>query len=189
MQARAKLEEARYFLEEMRRVKDNPTSFRYELSAFLAAARSVDYYLRTAAKTDPALQAWHQGVKAEIIHGYYAEIKFFIDQRNFDIHAVPVAPQSWAYLQYEVTFDDEGLVPVSAIRLGKGDGSQADTVQASPVDAAEPVSPSFSIQGPVVINTYEFTTRPHQDVFVICLHYLDELEQILTEAEQKFPHL
>lgn len=190
MQARAKLEEAVYFLGEMQRVKDTPQPFRHELSAFLAASRSVDYYLKNAVKADPAAQKWYQGIKVATRQGRYVEIKYFIDQRNFDIHAVPVAPQPWAYLQYEVTFDDVGLVPISEIRLRTvGKEGQDDTVQASPADAARPVSTLVSIQGPVVIDTYEFTDRPHEDVFVICSRYLRELEQILAEAEQKFPNL
>lgn len=191
MRARSKLEEALYFLDEMRRVKDNPTSFRYELSAFLAAARSVDYYLRTAAKNDPAMQTWHQGIMAAIRQGRYAEAKYFIDQRNFDIHAVPVAPQPWSYLQYEVTFDDEGLIPVSEIQIKTVDKQQGleNTLQdVTPAPAASGAT-SFTIQGPIAIATYEFIDRPHEDVFLIGSRYLVELEQILVEAEQKFPNL
>jgi hypothetical protein len=192
MHARAKLEEARYFLDEMQRVRDNLTAFRYELSAFLGAARSVDYYLRTAAKADPAAGAWYQGVKASILQGSrFPEAKYFIDQRNFDVHAVPVAPHPWSYVQYEVTFDDEGLIPTSEIQIKTADEQQdhEDTLQDVTPAPASSGAASFTIQGPIAIATYEFIDRPHEDVFLISSRYLVELERILIEAEQQFPNL
>lgn len=187
MQAREKLNEARYFLKEMHRVKKRPLAFRYELSAFLAAARSVDYYLRAAAKSDPAMTQWLLDIRKAVSQGRYPESLFMINQRDINIHATPVVPQPWSYVQYEIKFEDDGLIPVSEVRFGSLNDQQPLEESAAPIALSS--TASFAIQGPIEMKAYAFTDRPHLDVFLICSNYLRELDEIITEAEQKFPHL
>lgn len=55
--------------------------------------------------------------------------------------------------------------------------------------STSPGATSFAIQDPVAIDAYKFIDRPHEDVFLIGSHYLAELDQIVVEAEQKFPNV
>jgi hypothetical protein len=79
-----KLNEAQYFLKRMRAERDNRTAFRFELSAFLGATRSVLQYARKEAKGKPGGPGWYdRAVKAERL------LAFFKDKRDTNIHTTP----------------------------------------------------------------------------------------------------
>ena len=82
-----KLDEARYFLSKMTTSVNDTRAFRFELSAFLSSARSVLQYVLDEAKTKTGGQAWYDAQ----VSGH-AEIKFFKDKRDINIHREPVAP-------------------------------------------------------------------------------------------------
>lgn len=60
--ARGKLREARYFLDRMKETKTGP-EFKYNLSAFLSAARSVTFYLQKEYREDEEFDEWYSTVR------------------------------------------------------------------------------------------------------------------------------
>ncbi len=86
MHERAKLTEARHFLDRMHAEHDNSTAFALELSAFLGAARSVLQYACKEAQLKPGGQRWYDQAMADPLFG------FFKDVRDSSIHEMPVKP-------------------------------------------------------------------------------------------------
>jgi len=82
----SKLREARHFLERMYVERGNLPSFTSELSAFMAAARSVLQYACAEAKLKPAGQKWYDQAMADPV------LSFFRDKRDTNIHEKPVDP-------------------------------------------------------------------------------------------------
>jgi len=108
MHARDKLTEARYFLERMCEQHDNPTSFRFELSAFLGAARSALQYSQKEAKEKLGGQQWYdQAIARDPL------LAFFKDQRNANIHTAPVTPATvmTTHVSDHLQTDEDTIIP------------------------------------------------------------------------------
>jgi hypothetical protein len=89
MHERHKLTEARYFIDRMRAEHGDPTHFRFEVSAFLGAARSVLQYACQEAKGKAGGQHWYQqAIAADQL------LEFMRDQRDKNVHTTPVTPAS-----------------------------------------------------------------------------------------------
>jgi hypothetical protein len=81
MHEQAKIEEARYFSEQLSALVNERDKFKFSLSAFLSAARSALQYACKEAKDKAGGQAWYDGqVTAKPV------VKFFKDKRNVSIH-------------------------------------------------------------------------------------------------------
>jgi len=84
MHEQTKINEAKYFLGQMNIVVNDRAVFNFNLSAFLAAARSALQYAHKEAIPQSGGQAWYDGqVAAKPI------VKFFKDKRDISIHEVP----------------------------------------------------------------------------------------------------
>src|SRR6266699_5877290 len=76
-----KLKEATYFLGQMRSSLQDPEVFRFNLSAFLSAARSIAQYALKEAQTKPQGQTWYEDfVKQDRF------MRFFASKRDANIH-------------------------------------------------------------------------------------------------------
>src|SRR4051794_33249337 len=89
MHEQEKLDEARHFLSGMIASVDQPKAFRYELSAFLASARSALQYARKESEAKPGGQAWYDAQVCSV-----PLIKFLKGKRNISIHQQPVVPST-----------------------------------------------------------------------------------------------
>ena len=86
MHERDKLDEAKYFLSQVIDSRDNPTIFKFNLSAFLTAARSVLQYAHREA-SDGAAKAWYESsIAGDPL------LQFFKDERDLNIHTTPADP-------------------------------------------------------------------------------------------------
>jgi len=85
MHEEGKLQEASHFLGQMRSSLEDPEVFRYNLSAFLSAGRSVAQYALKEAQTKPGGQVWYDRfVTQDKLMG------FFASRRDANIHDQPV---------------------------------------------------------------------------------------------------
>lgn len=108
MHERQKLAEAHYFLQCMRSEHDDRTNFRFELSAFLGAARSVLQYALEEVKSKSGGQKWYdQAVSSEPL------LAFFKDKRDANIHSMPVNPATRMTMHESEFFavDEETVIP------------------------------------------------------------------------------
>lgn len=129
MHARYKLMEARYFLARMHEQHDNPTSFRFELSAFLGAARSaLQYSLKEAQARSGGRQWYDQAIARDPL------LTFFKDQRNANIHTAPVTPATvmTTHVSDYLSIDEDTIIPfqheTSSYRHRFADWSADETV-------------------------------------------------------------
>ena len=89
MRKSEKIKEAEYFYSQMLKETSDRDHFKFNLSAFLSAGRSVLQYAREEVQGKQKAQAWYDAqVTANKITG------FFKDKRDINIHAEPVAVQA-----------------------------------------------------------------------------------------------
>jgi len=89
MHEQSKIREAKYFLNQMAAVVNDRDAFNFNLSAFLAAARSSLQYTLKEAKSKPGGQAWY-----DLQVGGKTTVRFLKDKRDISIHEVPVSPSA-----------------------------------------------------------------------------------------------
>src|SRR5271157_448704 len=167
MHEQNKLDEARHFLAGMTGAVEDPTCFRFELSAFLSSARSVLQYARKEAITKTGGQAWFD---THISNS--PVLRFFKDKRDVNIHTQPVVPAATInvaatdVIQFSEgvllqVFDSEGNL-ISERGIGSG----------SPPPVASPL-PSTS-------RVYHFPDWTGQeDVLQLCRDYVTALETVV----------
>src|SRR5689334_16486108 len=85
MKALKKLQEAEFFLREMRDAQGNRVHFGYMVSAFLSACRSAAWYLGDEYGCD-----WYKRMKARVKRGDFKRVGYFIDKRDNNTHHNPV---------------------------------------------------------------------------------------------------
>jgi hypothetical protein len=81
------IDEARYLLGKLSAVVNDSAKFKYNLSAFLSAARSPLQYACEEAKSKPGGKTWYDSQIAG-----NPVVKYFKDKRNVKIHEKPVSP-------------------------------------------------------------------------------------------------
>jgi hypothetical protein len=179
MHEQTKLAEADYFLGSMKAVITDPAAFRFNLSAFLNAARSVLQYSLLEADTTPNSsppspgKTWYDGQVA----GKPA-IKFFKDKRNINIHQEPVSPPAHVSVQlYDVVQTTESV----SIQIIRADGRvEVPRTYTSP--------PPPRIEPPPSTTTYSYRfpdwTGP-EDVVTLCTTYLADLRAIVADGVAK----
>jgi len=165
---RVKYKEAQYFLGKMQEESSNPEHFRYELSAFLTAARSVLQYI-------------HKGVKGARAQAWYdrqcnlsSSIKYFRCKRNVNVHTKPVSPD-----RVNVDLPDESVrvSDVLMVTLLDQDGNVIETHRTrGQEEPSEPVPPSEAPEF-----TYYFEDWPGEDVVTACGFYLQDIGGLLIK--------
>jgi hypothetical protein len=175
MNESTKIEEAKHFLKRMREESQSPTeNFRYELSAFLSAARTVFQYAFNEAKAKPGGEVWYS---AQIAANRY--FQFFRDERNENIHKVPVIPQQNTSITpgtHQLTItgsrpiverSDENKTPET---LGPTNESRLET---------QPLS-----SGTTSYNYKFISWTGPEDVISLAQKYLDDLDQFVIAARR-----
>ncbi|MCX5919602.1 MAG: hypothetical protein NTX30_23380 [Deltaproteobacteria bacterium] len=173
MKEQEKLDEAEYFYQRMIVEQNNQLYFKYNLSAFLSAARSVLQY--AAKDVDPAntpsarpgAKAWYDcKITSSII------LPFFRDTRDVNIHRSPVSPKSNTTLQVDDLFHAHFIDHVSL-----NGQAPAETPPPPAVVREKELKP------PPPPPEYKFTDwSGTEDVPTLCRKYLGELEQFIKEG-------
>ncbi len=87
MLAREKYQEASYFYTQMSKVSDEPDAFKYNLSAFLSAFRSVTLYLQAEFSSDPRFGSWYKEKRNEMPGDPI--LRLLNEQRRITVHERP----------------------------------------------------------------------------------------------------
>jgi hypothetical protein len=172
MHEKDKLCEAQYFLGHLKELLA-PDGFRYELSAFLSAARSALQYALEEAKTKGQGQAWYD---AQV--GGHDLIRFFAQQRNINIHCQPVRPTT----SFNIVITDTIRVSEAIhIRVtnAKGEVVRESTVSDPPSLGPPPLPP-------ILTRSYRFTDwNGSEDVVALCEQYLAEIQSIIDRGVEE----
>ena len=170
---RFKLEEARFFLENMTSNLQNRREFRYYLDAFLASARSVFHVFESEFHDNRLLLNWYKE-EAEVKRN--PVVKFFIKLRNISLkeHTPDTRTRVavvWA-ANVNLTEKDVGKVVDS-------DGKERWFTPLLPLEVK-----NEEVIGYHFVHTFKwFNENP--DVICLCKKYLDELEKFVVEYENK----
>ena len=178
--ARDKLKESAYFLARMHDAVSDRDPFRFNLSAFLAASRSVVYHLRRQYGRQDSFKAWINAQEERLKKEPIAGLMF--DKRRLTIHEVPVQPRAVHYLTAHATMTV--AVSVSAVVL-HADGTQERT-------ESPPSNPSPLLVTPPTGDhrknrtEWFFSDEPDRDVLSLAQDYLRILEAVVDECETRF---
>ena len=171
---RDKLLEARYFLECMKEKHSNPDAFKFNLSAFLAAARSVTLFMQKQFDKAPGFKEWYankqSGMRSDEI------MKLLHRKRVTTIHRESLRPHPHivARIDYEVIVNESISIVTAYKTTEKSEWESAAT-------------------GPVPVKTkvitewrWYFNEVPEKDIVTICEEHIVKLETLVAECEFQF---
>jgi hypothetical protein len=197
--SRHKLEEAQYFLELASNNIEDDKIFSFNISAFLAAARSVTHFMQCEFSNAYGFHNWYEYKQNQMRS--YNDFKFFNEMRIVTIHQKRVMPNkkiSENILEPPILVADS--VAVRVIRNGKvvTEHSSHDHKNIQKTPEANHLSIG-RFSGPIdsssdVVNSIKetrnvsrfFKERPEDDLITICRTYIRRLSELVVECEKLF---
>lgn len=172
---REKLLEAKYFFECMKENQSDRDAFKYNLSAFLAAARSVTLIMEKEFDKVPGFKEWYGEEQAEMRSD--KAMRLLNAKRVMTIHQQPVRPHAHVNIgisEHILLSDSVSVVVTHA------DG----TIDRS---ESEPPAPSVptETEGTMKWRWY-FDELPEKDIVSVCEEHIAKLETLVTECESRF---
>lgn len=165
-----KLEESRYFYSMICKEFQNSNFLAYNLSAFLAAARSVLQYALKEAKTKSGGKHWYD-TKVSVS----PILSFFKDKRDINIHEEPVKP-----------LKHTGITLVETVRVSESITVTKYDASGNLLDESTSESitePEKSYIPPVVTHHYQFVDWPgNEDLLTLSQMSLDELRRMVDDG-------
>ena len=168
-----KIKEAEYFYNQILKAEEDGDVFKYNLSAFLAAARSVLQFALKEAKTKKGGERWYNSAISKNI-----VISFFKDKRDINIHIEPVR------IRKDVSILIRETLKISeSIRIIKKD-TNGNIIGES---RSKPESPKIKEEiAPETTYKFKFDDWPGtEDIFTLCQKYLVELKNIVSDGRIK----
>jgi len=187
--AKEKLEEALYFLLQMRRCYVDRNEFIFNMNAFLSSARNVTFYLKKEFAHNPYLKAWYSQKIAEI--GRDKFMKFFVDLRDVSVkektpehkaslkwaYAIPVNEKlnAFGYSESKVSGDNKDVSSLLIFPTYDKNGMHGKP---------KLISPTYSL-----VTLWEFGKAPEgyesKDILGLCALYYGRLKELIEEAERE----
>lgn len=179
---REKLREAEYFLERVRENQPDREAFKYTLSAFLSAARSVTFFMQKEFKRTLGFEAWYEieqdKMKSDPV------MKFFLDARNVTLKQEHVPTRAQVAVGMSVEISSSVSLSIQVVRA---DGTKE-------VVRSEPASPTGGTKAAETEATVEwrwyFEDPPRgvveKDVVTLCEEHVAKLDTLIAECESKF---
>ena len=167
---RDKLNEAKHFLEEMKRVSSEPDKFRYELTAFLGASRSITQIMQKEFSEQSGFADWYAEKQREM--GSNSILKYLHRQRSITYHERPV-------LSYPIRATDHILDSTGMNVILTGTASNLSLSSSSIVFSD--IKPTTRIQ-----YYFDDIFEKDKDVITICQEAVNALEKIVDDCEARF---
>jgi len=173
MNEEAKLREAEYFLERMRAELSEPEHFKFNLSAFLSAGRSVAQYALNESSGKRGGRRWYDAfLKAHSL------VKFLTTERDTNIHHRPIDPSGHVdvYATDIARFNER-------VTVEKFDASgNLVEVTSSPEPSVE--EPNDFLPDAQLVFTYQFDNwAGEEDVPTLCASYVDALRNLVSSGQ------
>jgi hypothetical protein len=193
--AREKLLKAEYFLQRMRENSSDRDAFKYNLSAFLSAVRSVRWVMRSEHRNKCSFKQWWKSKKkwaglkngeklSDITDPIRAANVFFDETRNITIHTRSVQPHAHIAVEIpsSINFTDN-VEPVLVHADGTRERTEANEPQSPP--ASEPTDTETRVEW-----RWYFEDLPPivdaQDVITLSEQHVGRLEAFVSECENRF---
>jgi len=195
--AREKLREAKYFLDRMRETQQDRDPFKYNLSAFLSAARSVRWVLEAEYGKSPGFKKWWNSKKEwfglkeskgeklpDITDPIRAANVFFDETRNITIHARGIDPR--AHIEAEIT-ESVRVTSSFVAQVIHADGTLGERRESRETEQEPPASSAE----PTIKWRWYFEDLPpaveEKDVVTLSEEHVATLESFLSEGESVLP--
>ncbi len=180
-----KLDEAKYFLQQMNLTNRDKNAFRYTLSAFLSALCSVLEIMNNEFQKVPGFISWNKAMRDK----YHSNklIQFFEKQRNKSVHVRPVSTRAHQNRMNIPEIDLTKLASFSLVAKIDDDG-----IMNNPVLTRLTYEGELTVEEVTATSLWFFNDLPsennpdNKDVVSLCEEQLVELEAIVAECEQKF---
>jgi hypothetical protein len=175
----SKIAEAEHFLGKLNSADHEHV--RFELSAFLTAARSALQYALEEAQTKAGGKAWYdREVKAD-------SVVAFLKQKRENIHERPVPMATDASVMLaSSTLTLSGTVSMVVI---DGKTGQRREIHSPPsTESMQPVSPSEERRVPKTTVAFRYAFRDWsggEDVPTLCARYLAEIKRIVADGRSR----
>jgi hypothetical protein len=170
-----KLHESRYFLELMTLAQAERDAFKYNLSAFLSASRSVTLIMQKEYGKISGFRRWWSGKQKEMRSD--DAMRLLNEKRVMTIHTQPVR------LRGEVNITIKERITISdsvSIVLTHADG----TVERREPEPT-PSPPATENESSVEWRWY-FDELPEKDVLTLCKEHMAKLDALVKECESRF---
>jgi len=174
-----KLLEAKYFLERMIENQAERDAFKYNVSAFLTAFRSVTMIMQKEFNKVSGFADWYQ-VQQEKMKAN-DKMKLLNAKRTMTIHQQLVQPRAHVNVS---TTEHITLTDSMSVIVIRADGTRERYGSAPPKPPATPAKTETTIQW-----RWYFDEISDIDVVTVCQECQTELEAIVSECEQRFSSL
>lgn len=175
MHEQAKIDEAKYFLTQLKTLVDDRPAFNFNLSAFLAAARSALQYAHKESKPKTGGPAWYDNAVAG-----QSTVRFFRDKRDVSIHTNPVSPSATIDASVTETLYLSDSFTATIVRR---DGTTEEVSSQNPSPPPHPAPPRTEA---AVTYQYFFKDWPgSEDVINLSATYITQLESIISDGVAK----
>jgi len=168
-----KIEEAQYFYDQMKRSDSDLKTFKFNLSAFLSAARSALQFALEESKSKAGGQAWFD---SSVSHSQV--ISFFKDKRDINIHSSPVSVnKNIGIMAHDtITTISDSIKIVVSDAQGSVKNIHSSEPESTPSEPPED-------EPPVVTVTHRFDDWPgNENVLQLCAQYLNEVRRIMADG-------
>ncbi len=173
---RDKLKEAKYFLERMGQCQSDRNAFRYNLSAFLSAARSVTLFMQTEFNHAVGFNDWYSTKQHDMATDKV--MKLMNEKRTVTVHQEPVRPHAHVNASFS---EPIGIGESVSVVLTRADG----TIERRESEPAEPITPTQSKA--TTEWRWFFDEFPEKDIVSLCQEHIKRLNDLVAECELRFP--
>lgn len=174
---REKLLESKYFFERMTETQPDRYAFKYNLSAFLAAARSVTAIMQKEFDKVSGFKDWYENIQAKLQSD--DTMKLLKDKRDVTIHQQPVRPH--AHVSVSIT-EHIALSDSVSIVITRADGT-VERLESEPTPSTVPAR-TETITEPEW--QWYFDELPEKDIVTVCKEHIAKLDTIVEECESRF---
>ena len=186
--AKEKLEEALYFLLQMRQSYIDRTHFIYNMNAFLNSARNVTFTLQEEFVNNPKFKPWYPQKQKEMKEDKL--MNFFNELRVISVHKKG-SPKHNLSIKAAYIFPKDGkMLQASTVGYSERKYSDADKVEMKALGLVFPAeSGGIKIVEPVytLVTDWEFEIAPEgyqgKDILALCIEYYHKLKKLIKEAE------
>ena len=173
---REKLEEAKYFLEQMQIYVEDRKKLKFNLSAFLSAARSVTFIMQSDFKSSPGFSNWYKDKQKEMNKD--EDFRFFNGLRVATIHQKSVEPHKKTGIGITES------VPISdsiTIKVIDKEGNTPSEQTSEPKKTKSPKETEVTVK-----HLWCFEERPNEELLGLCSKYIQKIEKLVEECEKQF---
>jgi len=175
MYEKDKLLEAEYFYSRMIEEKNNVINFRYNLSAFLSASRSVLQYALKETKIKHGGEEWYNDkiLKSPVL-------SFFRDRRDVNIHDEPIKPRTDCTVKIGAPIHISDWISVT---IKNKDGAIIGKHESSNNPEVDLKHQKTEVSTEYKHSFIEWSGQ--EDIFTLSRMYLDEIDNLVKDGVGK----